>query len=80
MELAEPCGLGLPTFLKHIRVLESSGLIESEKLGRVRTCKLNRENLAAAEKWFEEQRAGWESRYENLDILLTTLKGEEGES
>lgn len=79
-ELAEPFNLGLPSFLKHIKVLESSGLIASEKVGRVRTCKLRRENLAAAEKWFDEQRVTWESRYENLDNLLTTLKGDEDES
>lgn len=78
-ELAEPFSLGLPSFLKHIKVLESSGLIASEKVGRVRTCKLNRENLAVVEKWFDKQRATWESRYENLDNLLTTLKGEEDE-
>lgn len=79
-ELAEPFDLGLPSFLKHIKVLESSGLIASEKVGRVRTCKLRRANLAAAEKWFDKQRAAWESRYINLDKLLTTLKGEDGES
>lgn len=79
-DLAEPFGLGLPSFLKHIKVLEGSGLIASEKVGRVRTCRLRRENLTAAEKWFEQQRAAWQSRYENLDNLLTTLKGEEGES
>ncbi|MFZ6769333.1 ArsR/SmtB family transcription factor [Undibacterium sp. Di26W] len=79
-ELAEPFGLGLPTFLKHIKVLESSGLIASEKVGRVRTCKLRRANLTAAEKWFDQQRTVWESRYNNLDNLLTTLKGEENES
>jgi DNA-binding transcriptional ArsR family regulator len=79
-ELAEPFDLGLPSFLKHIKVLESSGLIASEKTGRVRTCKLQRENLTAAEKWFDDQRAAWESRYENLDDLLTTLKGKNNES
>ncbi|WCM21828.1 metalloregulator ArsR/SmtB family transcription factor [Paraburkholderia bryophila] len=79
-ELAEPFGLGLPSFLKHIKVLESSGLIASEKVGRVRTCKLRRGNLTAAEKWFDQQRAVWENRYENLDNLLTSLKGENDES
>ena len=79
-ELAEPFGLGLPTFLKHIKVLESSGLIASEKVGRVRTCKLHRANLSKAEKWFDEQRKAWESRYNNLDNLLITLKGEDNES
>ena len=79
-DLAEPFGLGLPSFLKHIKVLEGSGLIASEKVGRVRTCRLRRENLSVAEKWFEQQRAAWQSRFENLDNLLTTLKGEDGES
>lgn len=79
-ELAEPFGLGLPSFLKHIKVLEGSGLIASEKVGRVRTCKLKRANLIAAEKWFDKQRAGWESRFDNLDTLLTTLRGDEDES
>jgi len=79
-DLAEPFGLGLPSFLKHIKVLELSGLIASEKVGRVRTCTLKRENLAAAEKWFEQQRLAWQSRYDNLDDLLTNLKGEESEN
>jgi DNA-binding transcriptional ArsR family regulator len=79
-ELAEPFDLGLPTFLKHIKVLESSGLITSEKVGRVRTCKLRREKLTAAQKWFDEQRVAWESRYDNLDHLLINLKGKKDES
>ncbi|WP_050478198.1 ArsR/SmtB family transcription factor [Herbaspirillum rhizosphaerae] len=79
-ELAEPYGLGLPSFLKHIKVLENSGLIDSEKVGRVRTCTLKRGTLTAAQKWFDEQRAVWESRYDNLDNLLMTLKGENDES
>ena len=73
-ELAEPFGLGLPSFLKHIKVLESCGLIATIKVGRVRTCELKRENLIAAEKWFDEQRAAWQSRYDNLDNLLISLK------
>jgi DNA-binding transcriptional ArsR family regulator len=79
-ELAEPFDLGLPTFLKHIKVLENSGLIESKKVGRVRTCNLKRETLAAAEKWFDEQRTSWESRYENLDNLLTNITEKDYES
>mgnify|MGYP003335711843 CR=1 FL=1 len=79
-ELAEPFQLGLPAFLKHIKVLESSGLIVSEKAGRVRTCKLRPENLAAVEKWFDEQRAAWQSRYENLDNLLINLQGQVDET
>ena len=72
--------MALPSFMKHIGVLEASGLIESRKIGRVRTCTLKPAKLAAAERWFNEQRALWESRYDNLDKLLTGLRGEENES
>lgn len=74
-ELAKPFPLGLPAFLKHIKVLERSGLVASAKVGRVRTCTLRRENLAAAHTWFDEQRAVWDSRFHNLDTLLNTLNG-----
>jgi DNA-binding transcriptional ArsR family regulator len=73
-ELASPFDMALPSFMKHIRVLEASGLIVSQKVGRVRTCKLKPEKLAAIEKWYDDQRSIWESRYNNLDDLLTKLK------
>jgi DNA-binding transcriptional ArsR family regulator len=79
-ELSEPFNMALPSFMKHIGVLEASGLIGSRKIGRVRTCKLEPERLAAAEKWFDEQRKVWESRYQNLDTLLLKLNGKENES
>lgn len=79
-ELAAPFDMALPSFMKHIGVLEDAGLIASQKKGRVRTCTLNPNQLAAAEKWFGEQRAIWASRYENLDNLLNTLKGETDET
>ena len=63
-----------------MKVLEGSGLINTEKVGRLRTCALNRQNLAAAEKWFGEQRVVWHNRYENLDGLLLILSGEEDEN
>ena len=65
-ELAEPFPIGLPAFLKHLRVLEDSGLIRSEKAGRVRTCHVRPRQLAAAESWLAEQRALWEARTERL--------------
>ena len=76
-ELAEPFDIGLPTFMKHMGVLESSGLIRTRKSGRIRTCMLERRKLAAAERWFDEQRAVWASRYQNLDNLLETLSKED---
>jgi DNA-binding transcriptional ArsR family regulator len=77
--MAAPFDMALPSFLKHLKVLEQANLIVSNKTGRVRTCELRRESLKAAERWFEDQRAVWESRYRNLDSLLTTLKGEKHE-
>lgn len=78
-ELAKPFEMALPSFMKHISILEEAGLIGSKKIGRVRTCKLKRNKLASAERWFNEQRALWENRYNNLDNLLTTLSGVEHE-
>ncbi len=79
-ELAEPFDMALPSFMKHVRVLEDTGLITSSKLGRIRTCVLDRKKLMAAERWFEEQREIWASRYSNLDDLLEQLQGEDHET
>lgn len=65
-ELAEPFEMGLPSFMKHLKVLEESGLIETEKKGRVRTCRLNSKQLAATEAWLAEQRTIWEGRTDRL--------------
>jgi DNA-binding transcriptional ArsR family regulator len=78
-ELAEPFEMALPSFVKHLSVLERSRLITSRKRGRVRTCSLQRENFAAAERWFDQLRAQWASRYENLDNLLAKLNGDTGD-
>jgi DNA-binding transcriptional ArsR family regulator len=64
--LAEPFEMGLPAFMKHLSVLETSGLIQSRKEGRVRTCHINAERLAAAEGWLSEQRAIWQGRTDRL--------------
>ena len=71
--------MALPSFMKHVGVLERTGLIRSRKSGRIRTCMLERKKLAAAERWFDEQRVIWTSRYENLDNLLEKLSGEDYE-
>ena len=76
-ELAQPFDMALPSFVKHISVLERSRLITSQKRGRVRTCRLELENLATPERWFDELRIQWASRYANLDTLLTKLNGNE---
>ena len=71
--------MALPSFLKHISVLEQSRLIVCHKQGRVRTCALDRENLLAAEQWFREQHLLWQGRYFNLDDLLVDLGKKESE-
>jgi DNA-binding transcriptional ArsR family regulator len=76
-ELAQPFAMALPSLMKHVGVLEETGLIRSKKTGRVRTCVLERKKLAAVELWLGKQRAVWQARYENLDELLVKLNGED---
>ena len=71
--LAEPFAIGLPSFMKHLRVLEDCGLIMSRKSGRVRTCRLRPERLAAAESWLTEQLAVWERRADRLTAYAESL-------
>ncbi|SNR41845.1 hypothetical protein SAMN06265360_105142 [Haloechinothrix alba] len=61
----------LPSFMKHVRTLESNGLIRTVKCGRVRTCELDRERLAVVEDWLAEQRRLWEERTDRLDQFVT---------
>ena len=76
-ELAEPFDMALPSFMKHIRVLESSGLISSKKVGRVRTCKIKPKKLAVVDTWLNEQRALWEGRVDRLTEYVEALVTEE---
>ena len=75
-ELAEPFEMALPSFMKHIHVLELSGLVQSEKSGRVRTCRLSPEALVGAEDWFQHQRAIWEARLDRFEAYVMRLKKE----
>ncbi|MTW17083.1 metalloregulator ArsR/SmtB family transcription factor [Rhodoplanes serenus] len=70
-DLAKPFTMALPSFLKHIRALEESGLIRTSKQGRVRTCAIAPESLAAVETWLAAQRAVWETRSDRLDRFVT---------
>jgi DNA-binding transcriptional ArsR family regulator len=75
-DLAKPFDMALPSFMKHISVLEEAGVITTRKEGRIRSCSLEPKTLEAVEKWFAEQRDAWASRFDNLDSLLTKLNGE----
>jgi DNA-binding transcriptional ArsR family regulator len=73
-ELAHPFDMALPSLMKHIRVLESGGLVESEKRGRVRTCRLKPAAMNGAETWLAQQRAAWEARLDRLESYVATLE------
>ena len=75
--LAAPFDMALPSFMKHLTVLERSGLIRSRKNGRTRTCELVPERLAQAERWFAEQRALWEARSDRMAEFVEQLHQEE---
>jgi DNA-binding transcriptional ArsR family regulator len=69
-ELAEPLSMSLAGVVQHLQVLEASGLIRSEKVGRVRTCRIEPVALGAAERWIAQRRSKWESRLDRLGALL----------
>src|SRR5262249_45049989 len=74
-ELAKPLAMSLPAVLQHLQVLEASGLVRSEKVGRVRTCRIAPKALQAAERWIAQRRQSWERHLDRLGAYLA----EEGE-
>jgi DNA-binding transcriptional ArsR family regulator len=73
--LARPLAISLPAVVQHLQVLEESGLVRSEKVGRVRTCRIAPEGLAAAERWISDHRRVWEARLDRLDRYLAENQG-----
>jgi DNA-binding transcriptional ArsR family regulator len=74
--LARPFDMALPSFSQHLKVLEDSGMVRSSKSGRVRTYELQPKALEAAEHWLKVHRQRWETRLNQLDNYLNTLKKE----
>jgi DNA-binding transcriptional ArsR family regulator len=68
--LAAPLPMSLPAVMQHLQVLEKSGLIRSEKIGRVRTCRIEPVAMQTAEQWIAERRATWERRLDRLGDYL----------
>ena len=68
--LAEPLDITLAAVVQHLGVLEECGLVQTEKVGRVRTCGLAPGGLAAAEAWISDRRSMWERRLDRLGELL----------
>ena len=74
-ELATPFDMALPTFTKHLGVLERSGLIQSKKVGRVRTCSIETKAIRQIEDWFSDRRALWEVKLDRLALHLEENRG-----
>jgi DNA-binding transcriptional ArsR family regulator len=70
-ELAREFPMTLPSFMKHVRTLEANGLIRTTKVGRVRTCALDRDRLGLVDGWLAEQRRIWEDRTDRLEHFVT---------
>lgn len=68
--LAGPFGITLTAVVQHLNVLEDSGLVQTEKVGRVRTCRVNPAGLNVLEHWIRELRSQWERRLDRLGKLL----------
>ena len=69
-ELARPFEMSLPAVVQHIHVLEASGLVRSEKIGRVRTCRVDDRSMATAETWISDRRTIWQRRLDRLGDYL----------
>jgi DNA-binding transcriptional ArsR family regulator len=69
--------MALPSFVKHLGVLERSGMIRSKKVGRVRICELRPKTLSLAEQWMAEQRATWQARSARMSAFVERLHQED---
>jgi DNA-binding transcriptional ArsR family regulator len=68
--LAQPLAITLAAVVQHLQVLEESGLVQTEKVGRVRTCRIEPAGLSVAKQWIDERRSTWERRFDRLGDLL----------
>jgi DNA-binding transcriptional ArsR family regulator len=74
-ELGRPLAMSLAAVVQHVQVLEASGLVRSQKIGRTRTCSINPAALRSAEYWISERRSLWERRLDHLGDYLADTAG-----
>jgi DNA-binding transcriptional ArsR family regulator len=79
-ELASPFAMSLPAVVQHLQVLEQSGLVTSEKIGRTRTCTIDTGALSLVEKWINDRRMGWEKRLDRLGAFLDAQDAKDPDS
>ncbi len=75
-ELAKPFAMSLPAVVQHLQMLEASGLVSSEKVGRVRTVRIEPEALSLAEQWINQRRTNWVKRLDRLGDFLAASADE----
>ena len=68
--LAKPLRITLAAVVQHLQVLEKSGLVHTEKVGRVRTCRMETRGLSVGERWIEDRRSLWARRFDRLGKVL----------
>jgi DNA-binding transcriptional ArsR family regulator len=76
-ELAQPLDMSMSAVMQHLDVLQASGLVRSEKVGRVRTFHIETNGLRTAERWIAERRTSWERRFDRLGEFLAELPPED---
>jgi DNA-binding transcriptional ArsR family regulator len=69
-KLAKPLSITLAAVVQHLQVLEQSGLVHTEKVGRVRTCRIEAKGLSVVERWIADRRSLWERRFDRLGNML----------
>lgn len=76
-ELARPLPMSLPAVMQHLKALEGSGLVTTEKKGRIRTARLQGNAIAEAEQWLADRRTEWEAQADRLENFLATYDGDD---
>ena len=74
--LAEPFDMTLAAIVQHLQVLEESGMVRTEKVGRVRTCRIEPSGLKVASAWLDERRTTWERRFDRLEAMFAAEEEE----
>jgi DNA-binding transcriptional ArsR family regulator len=72
-QLAEPLTMSLAAVLQHVQVLEACGVVKTEKVGRTRMCRIEKQTMTAAEQWIADRRRGWENRLNRLGDILNEI-------
>src|SRR5262245_65150487 len=73
-ELAAPLPMTLSAVVQHLKLLEEAGLVKSEKVGRVRTCRLEVKAMTTVERWITERKRFWEQQYDQLEAYLAATE------